>query len=147
MLAPLRFAFSSLFCFTVLTFFYFKAYRYFMPICPVAFSLALAFCLSPAFVFHYAFIIMLFYHVTVSFVVGCLARVSCLLRQRIFFVFGLCSLVIFLFKAFIFACVCYQWRRVIVAWNKFTDTTGERVLFSKDGSGPDWFSKFLMCIW
>ena len=79
-----------------------------MPVCPVAFSFALAFCLTPAFVTHYAFIIMLSYHVTVSFVVGCLARVSYLLRQRLFFVFGLCSLVISLFKAFIFACVYYQ---------------------------------------
>ena len=36
------------------------------------FLFALVYCLSPAFVTHYAFIIMLSYHITVSFVVGCL---------------------------------------------------------------------------
>lgn len=48
-----------------------------------------------------------------------------------FFHLGLYSLVFSLFETFIFAFVYYQRRRVIVAWNKFRDATGERVLFSK----------------
>ena len=91
--------------FTVLSFFYFQAYRFFMPFFSVVLSFALiAFCFPP----HYAFIIVLFYHVIVSFVVGCLGRVSCLLRRRLFSVFGLCSLVFSLFEAFIFDFIYYQ---------------------------------------
>ena len=78
-----------------------------MPFCSVVLSFALiAFCFLP----HYAFIIVLFYHVIVSFVVGCLGRVSCLLRRRLFSVFGLCSLVFSLFEAFIFDFIYYRGR-------------------------------------
>ena len=54
------------------------------------FIFALAFCLSPAFVIHYAFIFMLFYHATVSFVVGCLSSVSCFFFFFFFFRRRLC---------------------------------------------------------
>ena len=77
MLTPLCFTCSSLFVSRCLVSFTSSLIAFSCLFAKLRFFFALAFCLSHAFVTHYALIIMLFYHVTVSFVVGCLASVYC----------------------------------------------------------------------
>ena len=119
MLTRLCFACSGLFVSQCLVSFTSRLIAFHALFARLRFIFALAFCLSPAFVIHYAFIFMLFYHVTVSFVVGCLSSVSCFF---FFFLGGafalrLYSLVFSLFEAFFIALLYYRRRRFIDAWN------------------------------